>query len=257
MTALEIYPLASSSKGNAYIVKCGDELLVIDNGLSYREFKKRFEVALGKKLEKGARFAGVLITHSHSDHVQGLRTFLKNHPETTVFANEMTASGTAAQEKLPEDVFCCFENGQSFEIGPFMVNPFSIPHDTADPVGYLVKAGGATYFHGTDIGTPLDSIGVKLAEAEVATLESNHDLIMLKQSQRAISLKQRIWGPRGHLSNDQSADLVKRFASPKLKRLMLAHLSEECNTPRFAEETMREALEAIGRKDVVLEVLRP
>ena len=135
------------------------------------------------------------------------------------------------------------------------MSPFSIPHDTSDPVGFLVSAGGETYFHGTDIGTPLDSIGLKLAEADFATLESNHDPVLLRQSGRHPSLIQRIAGPRGHLSNDQACELVRRFASPRLKSLALAHLSRDCNVPRIAEEAMRSTLMEMGRPDVVLKVL--
>ena len=140
-------------------------------------------------------------------------------------------------------------------MGSFSVHAFSIPHDTSDPVGFLVRAGGETYFHGTDIGTPLDSIGLKLAEADVATLESNHDLVMLRTSGRAPSLIQRIAGPRGHLANEQACDLVRRFASPKLKTLALAHLSRDCNSPHLAEGAMRDTLAEMGRADICLRIL--
>ena len=119
----------------------------------------------------------------------------------------------------------------------------------------MVRADGETYFHGTDIGTPLDSIGVHLAEADFATLESNHDPELLYCSGRPVSLIQRIAGPRGHLSNGQAADLVRRFASPRLKALALAHLSEQCNAPHLARGMMSEALAEIGRPDVVLRIL--
>ena len=115
----------------------------------------------------------------------------------------------------------------------------------------------STYFHATDIGLPLDSIGLKLAEADIATLESNHDPVMLKNSGRAPYLIQRIAGPRGHLANWEAAELVKKFASPRLKKLMLAHLSQDCNTPFLAERKMREAFEELGRDDIELEILCP
>lgn len=148
-----------------------------------------------------------------------------------------------------------FENGQQFSVGGFEILPFSIPHDTSDPVGYEIRADGQTYFHGTDIGTPLDSIGLHLAEADYAVLESNHDPELLFRSGRPVNIIQRIVGPRGHLSNDQASDLVRRFASKKLKSLALAHLSEQCNTPHIAKETMRRTLAEMGREDVALSVL--
>ena len=238
---MRLIPIASSSKGNAYVVEHDGAGILIDCGVPYRMLRE-YEVS------------AVLITHDHSDHTSGLPVFLGRR-EVPVYANMLTASAVAADVKVPYESFVCFENGQDFEIGPFSVHPFSIPHDASDPVGYLIRAGGECYFHGTDIGTPLDSIGVKLAEADMATLESNHDPVLLRTSARPACLKQRIAGPRGHLSNDDAADLVRRFASPRLKRLYLAHLSHECNVPRFAEETMCTALAEIGRTDISLEIL--
>jgi len=264
---VNVLPLASSSKGNAYLVEHEGSVILIDDGLSYRELNKRIKEKVGKECQTPfANFScdmiqAVLITHSHGDHVDGLPTLLKKH-DLPVYANVMTAETVIADKGIPEDAFVCFENGQEFEIGPFVIHPFSIPHDTADPVGYQVKVRGEgeewhTYFHGTDIGTPLDSIGLKLREADIATLESNHDPVMLKTSGRAPSLVRRIAGPRGHLANWESAELVKKFASPRLKKLMLAHLSQDCNTPYLAETTMREALAEIHRTDIELEVLSP
>jgi len=240
---MRIQPIASSSKGNACIVEQDGAALLIDCGVSCKCLKSAFDLS---------KLCGILITHNHVDHVSGLERLL-NVVNVPVFANAMTAEAVSALEKIDESVFVCFENGQSFDIGPFSVSPFSIPHDAADPVGYLVR-GDQVYFHGTDIGTPLDSIGVKLAEAELALLESNHDAVMLRTSARPPSLKQRIAGPRGHLSNDQACELVKRFASPKLKHLWLAHLSGECNAPHLALDAMKEALSEMGRTDVEVEV---
>ena len=238
-----VRPIASSSKGNAYLVEQDGAAVLIDCGVSCRCLKAVCDLS---------HLCGVLITHNHVDHVSGLKRLL-NAVDVPVFANSMTAEAVAGQEHLDDGAFCCFENGQSFDLGPFSVAPFSVPHDAADPVGYLIR-GEATYFHGTDIGTPLDSVGLKLAEADVATLESNHDLVMLKTSARPPCLKQRIAGPRGHLSNDQACELVKRFASPRLKRLWLAHLSHECNAPHLALGAMKETLLEIGRSDVEVEI---
>lgn len=240
---MRIFPIASSSRGNAYVVEQGGDALLIDCGVSCRCLKAAVDLS---------RLRGVLITHNHVDHVSGLKRLL-NCVDVPIYANAMTAEAIAYQERVDEGAFVCFENGQPFEVGPFEVSPFSIPHDAADPVGYLVR-GELTYFHGTDIGSPLDSIGVRLSEADFATLESNHDSVMLRTSPRPPCLKQRISGPRGHLSNDQACDLVRRFASPRLKRLWLAHLSHECNVPRLALEAMRATLDEMGRTDVALEI---
>ena len=239
---MKVIPLASSSSGNAYVVETEGSAVLVDCGICYKRLK---DIAID----------AVLITHSHTDHVSGLNTLLK-HRDIPVYANAMTAEAVAYECKLDDSAFVCFENGQEFEVGAFTVSAFSIPHDTSDPVGYLLRADGETYFHGTDIGTPLDSIGLKLAEATIATLESNHDPVMLRTSGRPPSLIQRIAGPRGHLSNDQACDLVRRFASPRLRKLYLAHLSHQCNAEHLALNAMLETLREIGRADVELEIAK-
>ena len=260
---MRVVSLGSGSKGNATVVQSGDVALLIDCGLNYKTLSSRLgEVAKGDATFL-SRVSGILLTHSHDDHTQGLKVFLKHHPEVPIFANAMTAETVIHDCGLDEESFVCFENGQPFELGPFSVKAFSIPHDTSDPVGYLISvprcvspaAGNSlTYFHATDVGTPLDSIGVQLAAADWATLESNHDPVMLHNSGRPPSVIQRIYGPRGHLANDQAADLVRRFASPRLKKLALAHLSGACNTPHLAETEMRAALQAMNRTDIALKV---
>ena len=238
---MRIIPLASSSSGNAYVVETDGSAVLVDCGICYRQLK---DIAVD----------AVLITHSHTDHVSGLKTLLRRR-DIPVYANVMTAESVAHACGIDDSAFVCFENGQEFEVGAFTAAAFSIPHDTSDPVGYLLKADGETYFHGTDIGTPLDSIGLKLAEATVATLESNHDPVMLRTSGRPPHLIQRIAGPRGHLSNDQACDLVRRFASPRLRKLYLAHLSHQCNAPHLALGAMRETLAEMNRTDIEVEVL--
>ena len=244
--------LASGSRGNAYLVEAGGRLLLIDCGICHKSLVERMRAA-GKD---PADIIGVIITHDHSDHTCGLEMFRKKHPEVPLFANWMTAETiTGMYRKLSPDDFAIFENGQEFEVGPFTVHPFSIPHDVPDPVGFLVKADGKTYFHATDVGCVLESTGLMLKAADVATLESNHDLMMLKNSGRAYPLIQRISGNRGHLSNYQASELVERFAGEKLKKLFLAHLSRDCNAPHLALGEMKETLKRMGREDIQVEVL--
>lgn len=248
---MRVISLASGSGGNAYCVEAAGAILLVDCGICCRELVKRMtSVELDPE-----KIVAAVFTHDHTDHVKGLPVFHKHFPQAELFANLMTAEAIAAGLKMDETEFIPFENGQDFEVGPFGIRAFSIPHDVPDPVGYLVTAEGTTYFHATDVGTPLDSIGVNLAQADIATLESNHDPVLLHQSDRPEHLKQRIRGPRGHLSNQDAADLVRRFASPRLRQLNLAHLSHECNVPHLAENTMRQALQEMGRPDITLKIL--
>lgn len=248
---MRIVSLASGSGGNAYCVESAGAVLLIDCGISCREFVNRCRAACVDP----SRIVAAVFTHDHYDHIKGVEVFHRRFPAAALYANWMTAEAIEASVGVSQLEFTVFENGQPFEAGPFEIKPFSIPHDVPDPVGYLVRAGGLNYFHATDIGAPLDSIGVNLAEADVATLESNHDLMMLSGSMRPESLKRRIRGDRGHLCNEDAAQLVRRFASPRLRRLALAHLSRECNAPHLAEAAMRAALADIGRSDISLAVL--
>jgi len=248
---VKVASLASGSAGNAYCVESGGSVLLVDCGVSCRELVRRCRaVCIDPR-----RIVAAIFTHNHIDHVKGLATFHSHFPGAELFANMMTADAIASVTGVGESDFSIFENGQEFKVGPFEVKAFSIPHDVPDPVGYLVRAEGLTYFHATDVGAPLDSVGVNLAEADIATLESNHDLEMLAASDRPESLKRRISGDRGHLANDAAAALVRRFASPQLKVLSLAHLSRECNAPHLAERAMRAALAEVGRGDVALRIL--
>lgn len=254
---MKVTPLASSSKGNAYVVEQGGAVILIDDGLAYRTLKSRLsEIGLSPE-----SVTGILITHSHTDHTSGLVTFVRHHPSVPLYANTMTAETIICELGVPEESFICFENGQDFEIGPFSISAFSVPHDTSDPVGYLVRVSEeertVTYFHATDIGSPLDSIGLKLHDADMATLESNHDPVLLRESGRPPMLIRRIAGRSGHLSNDEAAELVRKFASPRLHHLYLAHLSMDCNSPLLAVESMRAALESISRTDIRIEVCAP
>ena len=250
MTEMRVASLASGSKGNAYLVEQGGESILVDCGLSFKVLKSRLEALFGSDMP---RIHGVLLTHSHKDHVSGLRP-LVSKLDLTVYANSMTAESAAVQEEIDGARFACFENCQPFALGPFEVESFPVPHDTSDPVGYMIR-GKSVYFHATDVGAALDSIGTRFAEAEIATLESNHDSEMLHASGRPYDLIRRILGPRGHLSNDESADLVRRFASPCLKKLALAHLSQDCNQPHLARKASLAALDEAKVGAVSLSVL--
>ncbi|HBJ59699.1 MAG TPA: hypothetical protein DDY72_04485 [Verrucomicrobia bacterium] len=244
--------LASGSRGNAYVLDAPQGALLIDCGLSGRTFLSRCRAASFDP----ERLCGVLFTHNHTDHVKGLAALHKKFPQLPLFANSLTAEAICLQEGLDSpELFCLFENGQSFEAGPFVVQAFSVPHDVPDPVGFSVRCGELTYFHATDAGAPLDSIGAYLAEADMATLEANHDPQLLAKSARPPCLKNRIRGPRGHLSNEEAAELVAHFATPRLKYLHLAHLSQECNAAHLAYAAISQALTARNLLSVKLAVL--
>ena len=240
----------SGSKGNSLAIRSGETLLLVDCGFSCRELEKRMSacgVCPGD-------VTALLFTHDHTDHCKGVATFHKRHPQVPLYANGNTADAIATLTGV-EDGWRIFETAEPFAIGSVEVSSFSIPHDAADAVGYLFSDETSSIFVGTDMGVPTLPVKYALANATCAVLESNHDPTLLACSDRPVSLKQRIAGRCGHLSNQDAADLVREVAPQNLKALLLAHLSQPCNAPHLALESMRDALRDIGRGDVELAAL--
>lgn len=242
--------LASGSKGNCYVVRGGGELLLVDCGLSCRELTRR----MGDCGLSPSEVTGVLFTHDHSDHCNGIATFHHRFPGVPLYANGNTADAIAAVTGV-EDGWSVFETAERFQIGGLSVDTFSTPHDAADSVGYVLSEGGSTLFIGTDMGVVTVAAREALSRANCAVLESNHDPVLLQTSDRPLSLKQRIAGRCGHLSNGQAADALRETNPPGLRVLLLAHLSSQCNADYLARESMEHALDDLGRKNVQLEVL--
>lgn len=248
---MRVRVFASGSKGNSLAVRsAAGTLLVVDLGLSCKQLKARAaacEVDL-------AEAKGVFFTHDHDDHYSALATFHKRHPAIPLFANVDTSNAIAARTGV-RDGWAIFETAMAFDFEDFTITPFSISHDAADPVGYLIENEGRALFVGTDTGVVTWGVRDAFARCNCAILESNHDPILLETSKRPISLKQRIAGRSGHLANEDAAELFRVVNPPQLKNLMLAHLSEECNSPSLARGVMQRALADCGRSDVALTVL--
>ena len=247
---MKLRVFGSGSKGNCLAVRGGGKLLLVDCGLSCRELTKRM-AACGLSPDA---IDGVLFTHDHSDHCAGLATFHHKYPSAALYANGETADAIASVTGV-EDGWCVFETAEPFTVGGLTVTSFSVPHDAADTVGYLIRDGASALFIGTDMGVMTVPAKEALAQATCAVLESNHDRTLLARSSRPESLKQRIRGRSGHLSNDQAADAVREVNPRALRALLLAHLSGECNADYLAREAMEGALRDLHRTDVALAVL--
>lgn len=197
----------------------------------------------------------VLVTHEHSDHIKGIGVLSRKY-NLPVFAteqthNEMTTLG------IPAPNIHIISPDRPFEIGRVTADAFSIPHDAADPVGYRLYANGEKYSVATDIGTMTDELFDSISGSHSVILEANHDIEMLTNGSYPERLKQRILGTFGHMSNDLSAKTAVALANRGTKKIMLAHLSEENNTPQLAFDTVGNALKAVGaEKDVQLTVAK-
>jgi phosphoribosyl 1,2-cyclic phosphodiesterase len=235
--------LASGSSGNAALLESGGTRLLVDAGLSRRETCRRL-AALGIAPEP---LDGILISHEHTDHTSGLPA-LASRARCTVFLTEPTHQEII--RILPEcagktvDRVEYIEPGEPFAIGDFEVSPFSIPHDAADPVGYAFRAEGVKIALVTDLGYLPQVVKFHLRSADCLILESNHDLEMLKVGPYPWSVKQRVMSRTGHLSNHIVAEFLSdpECFDARPRYLMLAHLSENNNTPDLARISAEEAL---------------
>ncbi|MBN1433733.1 MBL fold metallo-hydrolase [Candidatus Fermentibacterales bacterium] len=251
---MRLFVLASGSAGNCMVIEQEGCFVVVDSGLSYRCFRERLSAAGFC----GGVPAGILLSHEHSDHSRGIGV-LARKLGVPVYATPGTIEAMADVVGRGVD-FVPARNGSWFEAGPFGVGPFSLPHDASDPSGYVIEAAGSRIGIATDLGSSGDLSRSALSGCDAVVLEFNHDEDMLWSGGYPWPLKQRIASATGHLSNAAAAELLGRVLHGNLRHVVLAHLSQENNTPGLALETARtvagrEMALAVGRPDRPLEAV--
>jgi len=246
---LAVTILGSGSAGNCALVETPACRLLLDGGLSARQICARLTAASVDP----AAIDAILITHEHIDHAGGLDVFCKKF-ETPVYCNALTAE--AIQRSGREDCrkeFRLFVTGSEFAVGDIMVQTFSVPHDAADPIGFVLHHGGASLGFCTDLGFATKLVHERLRTASTVVIETNHDEKLLQEdSKRPWPVKQRIMSRHGHLSNAAAADVLASLMAHGLRRAILGHLSRDCNTPALAIGAVRSRLAAdgVGEGDV-------
>lgn len=229
-------PLASGSKGNCIYLGTNQVKILIDAGLSARAIQQR----LSEINVDIADIDAILVTHEHTDHIQGLRV-LAYKMGIPVFANHETAKGIVNTfHDCPK--FKIFSTGETFEFGDMEIHPFSIQHDTLDPVAFTIRIGDVKLGICTDLGFATTLVQSQLRECDYLYLEANHQPSMVHASPRPMVYKQRVLSRTGHLSNESCGQLLAKVHSPRLKHVYLAHLSSECNTPETALGVVRSIL---------------
>ena len=300
--------LASGSKGNSTVISSGRTRILVDAGLSCRELFRRMRLA-GEVPET---LDAILITHEHSDHVNGVAVTARKLGIPVYFteathrawmrwltprrqmtyaqwleqcrkqaAERMAEVETVAEEgeadESEADVVAAgavneaddsegrtpsrkedptwlpaveyFEAGQPFEIGDIAVSPFTIPHDAADPVGFVFQAEGLRLGFATDLGYVPPNVKAQLKGLDLLLMESNHDLEMLRDGPYPWAVKQRVLSRVGHLSNEAAASFLEHEYDGNAAYVILAHLSESNNLPELARVTAERAL--MGRANLL------
>lgn len=233
---MKLCVLASGSRGNATYLESGGTRILIDAGLSGIELEKRLAV-IGVDLTE---IDAILVTHEHNDHIHGVGV-LSRRLKIPVYANPATF---AAASKTVNKLFSYneFVTGGTFYYRNLEIHPFSVSHDTEDPVGFRISDGRVTFGYCTDTGKISRLMQHRLAGCQAIVLECNHDIEMLQNGTYPPYLKQRIRSNQGHLDNVTAAAFLQELAHVKLQHVVLAHLSEENNHPDIAFHAVVEIL---------------
>ncbi|MCX6996184.1 MAG: MBL fold metallo-hydrolase [Kiritimatiellaeota bacterium] len=250
--ALRICVLASGSSGNCTLVSSADTAILIDAGLSSREIERRLGLA-GFQLRQ---IHAVCLSHEHGDHTAGIGVLHRRHG-LPLYANGGTIEALARDPKLHSLGWRVFQTGSPFLVGGLQIEPFSVPHDAFEPVGFIIRHGDVRVGIVTDMGMVTHLIRERLRLCRAIVIESNHDEQLLQDARRPWQLKQRILGRQGHLSNDGAADLLAAIAGPTLQQVFLAHLSEDCNRKDLALKTARQRLDGAGQAHVRVSLSHP
>ena len=245
-------PLASGSAGNSLFVSCNEINILIDAGLSGIEIQRRL-TKIGRNPEN---LSAIIITHEHNDHVKGAG-ILSRRFDIPVYMTQKTFLACKDLGKLESLYF--FECGSSFQLYTeaklkINITSFSISHDAIEPIGLTLEYNNHKLGMATDLGIATTLVKNHLKNCDVLYLESNHDIDMLINGSYPWYLKQRIKGRTGHLSNLDAKKLVAELSTDKLKHVILAHLSEENNSPQKA---LQEVSKGLKTSEIVLHVASP
>lgn len=237
---MKVITLASGSKANSTYIESGETRLIFDFGLSCKATVQRLkEIGI-----MPMSLSGIFISHEHQDHCRGLKVFSKMY-NVPIYANEPTA-------RLLEYDFTSnikirrILSQEAIKIGEIKVHPFSVPHNSADPLGFTISAKKKKAGILTDCGFATGLIKQRLKGVDLLLIESNYDEGMLKHSSYPWSIKQRIRGRLGHLSNKEAAALIAEIFEGRPAKVILGHISENTNTFELADNAVKSALRGNG-----------
>ncbi|HEX7343197.1 MAG TPA: MBL fold metallo-hydrolase [bacterium] len=236
--------IASGSEGNCTLVEdSSGNAILVDAGLPLR----RIAACLENLRRDFARVQAVLISHEHSDHLRGAAV-LSRRQDLPIFASLGTI--TMARRIFPHGTSLHPIDGEALSFGNLRVQAFNVNHDAMEALGFLISEGDSRLAIATDLGTVDLSTLSFLQNCDAVVLEANHDLQMLLDGPYPWELKQRIQSNLGHLSNDQAAEALLKVAGPRLRLVVLSHLSQENNAPELALNQVRAQLLDAGHHHI-------
>ncbi len=257
---LKFISFGSGSSGNCYYLNCDGYGLLIDLGIGIRTFRRSFS-NYGLAL---AQVKAILVTHDHTDHVKAVGALSRDF-RIPVYSSQKVLDSMMQNhyisKKIPLDLQNAIVRGEAFQLGPFSITSFAVPHDSADNNGYRICVEDKCFVLMTDIGHFTEEMPALVNQATHLVIESNYDAAMLAAGPYPLRLQNRISSPLGHISNAETAVfLARHLHAERIRRVWLCHLSAENNRPTIALEASVNALTEAGfdldtEKGLRLEVL--
>jgi phosphoribosyl 1,2-cyclic phosphodiesterase len=231
--------LGSSSEGNSTAIWTDETGILIDAGFSAREIERRLRsVGLVPK-----NLHGIIVSHEHTDHTRGASVLSRRY-DIPVYANRTTFALSRDLENIFERKV--FKSHKQFSIGELIIVPLVVPHDASEPNAFIITCNGRKVTIATDMGTHTSAFLKHAMNSDVIILESNYDDQMLVSGKYHPMLKERILSDFGHLSNSAAAKTLKQIIGSSTRHVLLAHLSQNNNTPDVAMKSVVGKLEELG-----------
>ncbi|MEW8021409.1 MAG: MBL fold metallo-hydrolase [gamma proteobacterium symbiont of Phacoides pectinatus] len=229
---------SGSGGGNATLIESPGARLLLDCGFAAREVERRLE-GLGVAADS---LDAILVTHEHQDHIRGVGALARRH-RLPVWMTHGTHRKNRCGDLARLHLF--HSHQPAFSIGDLAIQSFAVPHDASEPVQFTFSSGGRKLGVLTDLGMPTPHILERLDGCDALVLECNHDPRMLAGGPYPPSLRRRVGGGYGHLSNQQAAQILLRLDHARLRHLLAGHLSERNNRPELARAALLERVPEI------------